>query len=283
MNNCLVTKLKATVNDDSLLKLGEIRLTIAPTSSAKTLQIASTEPVVVEIVKVISGNGTFSWREGTNVSKATIPPTLDSYYSLTFSEGEYIVSISNKYAIIRLSTSDNLDVLLLNGDLSYSEGLTTYILPTKVFSDSDISQFENKPITAFTPGPNNNLTGSINVFSNLTSIIQINLQVPEGNDKIYGNISALSLSKNIQTCLLGRRTNIEGNINVFNSSIALTKLDVYQTKVIGDIDTLAQAQIAAGRTSGSLWINSSSLMTNAGSPLTGVKIITFNADSYNIS
>ena len=282
MNDCLITKLKASVNDDSLLKLGEIKLTIAPTSSSKTLQIASTEPIVVEVVKVISGSGTFSWKNGTNVSKAIIPPIFDTYFQLTFSEGEYIVSISNKYAITWLATSDALTISLLNGDLSYSEALTTYTLPTKGFSNRDISQFGNKPIKSFSPKSDNNLSGSINVFSNLTSIISINLQALEDNDKIYGNISAFSLSKNIQKCLLGKCTNIEGNINVFNSSIALTYLDVYRTKVIGDIDTLAQAQIAAGRTSGSLWINSLNL-TNSGVPFTGVKTITFNSGSYNIS
>lgn len=282
MNDCLVTKLKASVNDDSLLKLGEIKLTIAPTSSSKTLQIASTEPIVVEVVKVISGSGTFSWNNGTNVSKDIIPPTLDSYYQLTFSEGEYIVSISNKYAITWLASGDNLNILLLNGDLSYSEGLTTYNIITKVFSNRDISQFGNKPIKSFSPKSDNNLSGSINVFSNLTSINSINLQASEDNDKIYGNISAFSLSKNIQRCLFGRCLNIEGNIDVFNRSIALTQLDAFRTKVIGDIDTLAQAQIAAGRTSGSLWINASNL-TNSGVPFTGVKTITFNSGSYTIS
>lgn len=282
MNNCLVTKLKASINDDSLLKLGEIKLTIAPTSKSKTLMIASTEHIVVEIVKVISGNGTFSWNGGTNVSKATIPPILDSYYSLTFSEGEYIVSISNKYAITRIESNDSLNVLALNGDLSYSEGFFSLVLNVKNFTNDDISQFGNLPIKNFIINTNNNLMGSINSFSNLTSITQININASEDNNKIYGNISAFSLSKNIEKCQLSRCLNIEGNINVFNSSIKLAYLDVYHTKVIGDIDALAQAQIAAGRTSGSLWINSSKL-NNAGIPFVGVKTITFSDGSYTIS
>ena len=282
MNNCLVTKLKASVNDDSLLKLGEIKLTIAPTSESKTLAIASTESIIVEIVKAISGNGTFSWSGGTNVSKATIPPILDSYYTLTFSEGEYIVSISNKYAITRIESNDSLNVLDLNGDLSYSEELFSLVLSVKNFTNNNISQFGNLPIVKFNTSSNNNLKGSINSFSNLTSISSINLNASEDNDKIYGNISAFSLSKNIERCQLSRCLNIEGNINVFNSSIKLAYLDVYHTKVIGDIDALAQAQIAAGRTTGSLWINSSKL-TNAGTPFTSVKTITFSNGSYTIS
>lgn len=282
MNDCLVTKLKASVNDDSLLKLGEIKLTIAPTSESKTLAIASTEPIIVEIVKAISGDGTFSWSGGTNVSKATIPPILDSYYTLTFSEGEYIVSISNKYAITRLESTDSLNVLDLNGDLSYSEGLFSFILSVKNFTNDNISQFGNLPIKSFITNSNNNLKGSINSFSNLTSISSINLNASEDNDKIYGNISAFSLSKNIERCQLSRCLNIEGNINVFNNSIKLAYLDVYHTKVIGDIDALAQAQIAAGRTTGSLWINPSKL-TNAGTPFTSVKTITFSNGSYTIS
>ena len=281
MNNCLITKLKASVNDDSLLKLGEIKLTIAPTSSSKNLSIASIEPIVVEVVKVISGNGTFSWKNETNVSKAIIPPILDGYYPLTFSEGEYVVSISNKYAITYLATIDTLHTLSLNGDLSYSEELSTIRIPIENFTNNDIAQFGNLPIKYLTVTSNNNLMGSIDSFSNLTSIININIQALEDNDKIHGNISAFSLSKDIERCYLTYCSNIEGNINVFNSSIKLTNLDVFRTKVTGDIDTLAQAQIAAGRTSGSLWINSSNL-TNAGIPFTGVKTITFSDGSYTI-
>lgn len=71
----------------------------------------------------------------------------------------------------------------------------------------------------------------------------------------------------------------------FGAAISLEVLSTYVSTVSGSLESLAEAQVAAGRVSGTLRVTGNGIITYNGTPIANNnnKIITFNNGSYVIS
>lgn len=111
-NNCLVTKLKGTVNNDSLLKLRELRFK-APSGLTKISGGIYNSPVVINL---ISGNAT--------AYKGTTEPLAETSFPVTTGDGnavqitttsECVFSIIEKYKV------RTINGILIAGDIDLAE------------------------------------------------------------------------------------------------------------------------------------------------------------------
>lgn len=122
-----------------------------------------------------------------------------------------------------------------------------------------------------------NVSGSI-VYLPLDSL---EYAILSNNKNISGSIEHFNTSTKIKQLWLNNCNKVTGSIN--NLPITLESVEVYNTGCTGDIKTLADNQVAAGRTSGTLRVMSSGNIKNNGTAYTGNKTITFSGGSYVIS
>ena len=104
MNNCLVTTLKAAVNDNSLLRMGEMRIKISsiesPNEFSQSIRLGFTKSVDLEII----GEGYFTDTTlSVNNGKKMTCNVGDNI--IHFSNGNYEIAVLDKYAISGLLAS----------------------------------------------------------------------------------------------------------------------------------------------------------------------------------
>lgn len=118
--DCLVTKLKGVVKDDSLEKLGVIRLRLNAGSASTSFQSDGTS-----VMKVISGNVSITdYNTGAVLPFPYMIPDNGAWRTISVGEGGAVVEIDNKYSLksIRL-----IEKLLPHTDIktcSYLSSLT---------------------------------------------------------------------------------------------------------------------------------------------------------------
>lgn len=208
MAECLVTKLKSVVNDDSLLKLGELRVKAAGA-------IAITSPSYYTSLRCITG----AFEDG------TIEKTVIGYASFNNMTNPSVVSISPKYNLTTISGWSGLYVDLK--DLKACYKLTTVgiratsgslkdvndwvaapnitsltIYSTQGFEASqveDLSNFKEVRIlelrTVVEKNISLNLENLPNLFPNLTTLALYSVQ-------IEGNINELILPSTCTSCIM---------------------------------------------------------------------------------
>ena len=256
---CLVTKLKGTVNNNTLTKVGELRIKFSKvqTASASTqyLNISVKSNQTISIV----GEGYFtdsalSQNKGKTISISGANNTV--YVSNTGCE----VSVPDKYNITDLSFGNN-DARIFNkeldlNDLSYSplnslylpysnltgslDGLRniTSILSLNIIGANDTGDLDSlKGLTSLTSLSlaNTNVTGDLDSLKGLTSLTSLSL----ANTNVTGDISSLQRLTSLATLNLGCvNTMIIGNIDIFKSFAKLSSLSLKYSKLSGDIATL---------------------------------------------
>lgn len=181
MNRCLVTKLNGSVDNTSLLRIGEMRIGISkidsPNHWTQGFRITVNKLTVLEII----GDGYFTDVNLTanNGKKITLNPNVSE--KVYVSNGNFEVAILDKYALVGIYDYD-----------TYSEGNSTYSQKNK--SISDIGFFKYSTALTSLGLSNTNLSGDIANLKNLTALTNLglsNTQIP-----LTGEISALStLSK----------------------------------------------------------------------------------------
>lgn len=124
--NCLHVKLKAVVQNDDLLKIGELRFRVVNNNTTTILPfwVASSIPIDVNII----GDGYLyedSITDPQNVTKTL--QNVTTTVGRRLSPGDYVVSISNKYALTRISlnssTLSDCNIYFNIDDLAFSTGL----------------------------------------------------------------------------------------------------------------------------------------------------------------
>lgn len=235
-NACLVTKLNATVNDDSLEKLGVVKLHIVTTTDGSNAPGANISYIIYyaerpNTVFTIVGNGYFTDSTGAEnygKSKTTTASEGKIYFS---KNSEFDLEISNKYKVKQLPSGNGISRSCNIAVLKHLIGLTD--LSIEVAS-----------------------TGDIKELSGLTNLT-----------KIY----------------LNGATNITGDIKNLGNLILLGTLDLYGTSCYGEINELASAMVASGRTSGTLTVVcGNSDITYDGQSVSYSKTVTFTAEGYTV-
>ena len=253
-NNCLVTKYKATVNDNSLLKVGEMFIDIieqkSPTNQSNRLYLntGNTSDLVVEVEDgaanlTLDENMVSGWTNKITLSKSVTAPApifvrngnyrlkVLSKYNLT-EVGRYTVSISQKAISVDvkyLKYSPNLVNLLvgLSGNLANISGCTKLNMITNL-------------------GSSPNLTGSLSDLSPLTALTSLNLS---SSPNITGSLSDLSPLTALTSLSLADNSNVTGDIKDIRQP--LTKLSIHRSNISGELIEFVKTQRSEGRTTGS--------------------------------
>lgn len=224
MSECLVTKLKASINDDSLEKLGyapfEGTVDVGYTQGETYISVEFSKPS-----KVILEKG--------SLINSSVAPNGNVYEAQSFTANAQVGEIKinfDKYNIVKISMmvmgyrGKGIDI----NSLKYSPNINTI---DRIYS----------------------IYGDISALSNLGELQVITLGMPaDDNSLLTGNISAFRNLENMLKLNLDRRTLIEGNIAVLGSCTSLEWFQIGGTKVSGTIESFVQAQRLNGRTNGSI-------------------------------
>ena len=220
MGKCLVTKLNGTVNNSSILRLGEMRFKInkvdVPTEGTQVLGLFVNTPSKVEII----GDGYFTDKNlQENKGKSlSIDSTTNGIFVSSTSDVE--VALLGKYAITRINSyynnQPNDTVYAKNkffdiDDLKYSTALITLNLP-----DSQVS-------------------GDVVNLKNLTALTTLNL----ANTRVSGDIVNLKNLTALTTLnLYGEHTSLTGNIDELSALSKCTEISFKYSKLTGNLAAL---------------------------------------------
>lgn len=229
MKNCLLTELKNTVEDNELLKLGEIRAKYVSNSTNNNINSINSQEV-----QIISGNAHFSESEDTIIQLR--PKVYTSLNMTDNSQVGSIISIPDKYSLTQLR---------LNGYTLYPEQIKylNNLLQLHFDSESDydlsfLSSFKNQ-LTFLTFGTKSKASGDVKHIVNA-------LKQTEQNN-VYFNFSVA-------------QQNIEGDVSIFNS-IASSLIGCpyfYYTSMHGDISGILNScntQLSANCTNANIIVD----------------------------
>ena len=209
MNKCLVTKLSGTVNNSSIRKLGEVVLHISaidsPNATSQKLKLGVSKDVELEIV----GNGYFT-DSGLSTNKGktmTALAAINPFAEVYFSNGDYDISIKNKYAINYMDAPSPVSLNI--DELSYSKDLTQLTLASK------------------------KVTGDISAVKDLTALTQILVQ----GSKISGDIAALGKLNKLLYCYVD---NLKGDVSVLAKTSELIRFSTNYSSLFGDLSLAAK-------------------------------------------
>ena len=213
MNKCLVTKLNGTVDNDSLMHIGEFRIKLGkvsnPTKDSQLIKIGVTSDTELRIV----GDGYFtdSTLTQNKGKKITISRNDEVSNEVYVSNGDIELAVMNKYNLSEIAMPNSK----YNKDREFDLDELKYSTSLKAIDAKDSKVF-----------------GNLNSLSNCTRFSSIVL----GNTLVTGNISVFA-DKNMGVVNLAS-TAVVGDISNLKNSRDLSLLHVSNTAISGDISIL---------------------------------------------
>lgn len=226
MNNCLVTKLKGVVSNDSLLKLGEVKISFTDKGTG-SFSVYYDEEADLEIT-----GASFKNEENTVLGN-TMKANAGVQTKVFPTSRPCTISLFNKYAITKISSSGNgFDVDLVQF-LQCKRMTSVFLNETQVHGNiNGLSLMSN--LTGI--GLNTtNVSGDLSSLLHKTQLTYLNL----GNTKVSGDISAIAGNKGL-TSLIVSNTKINGDISVLSDLTELTLFSAYSNNLSGNINTLGR-------------------------------------------
>ena len=307
MTKCLVTKLKGSVSDSSLLRIGEFRIKVnkidSPSQLTQVLSMTFNKECSLEIM----GNGYFTDSSlSENKGKNLVIPanTRTTFY---ISNGDYEVSVLDKYSLTFFMDIANFTVPFNSGifnkeisidDLKYCTALTQLAFyNSKVTGDianlknltaltsldltnskvtGDIANLKNLTALTYISLYNTNTTGNISIFAGMSNIKSIRLA------NVYGNVSAL-YNLNLSNFFVNNDSSLTGDISKLPSRFSFLGLAVKDTSVFSwtSRDTTSTAFANSGTPSLSTSIDDMLInMGNCKNPITSSTSISQKVIQY---
>lgn len=242
---CLVTKLKGVVNDDSLLGLNELRLTVQHVTGREGIQLAVTEPITVKSLKggMISLNSTINFTQSVTITNIKSPTNI--YFQ---NIGETVISVSNKHSLksIRL-TSDNSYFKDFNlDDLKYCENLSEINVLVDGGACGDIGSLRNIPLGTLSLWNKQSNTSKIYGDASFISNVRLVSLMNVGSRNLGGTISKINYYLNMTNKESNVYVNIASENDISAECIRITfdnvsafNLDWLQKTAIKDFSTLS--------------------------------------------
>lgn len=243
-NNCLTTKLKGTVQNDELLKIGEIRVDsyAGANYACNLIAVKNTESFTVRVIK---GNAMFTIN---NQQYSSVELAAGSYAIVFDTTVDYSIAISNKYSLEKLFVSFG--------------PTTPQGWGTKCWG-IDVADLYYSNALQILHVANSKSTGTINLMDS------------QGLQSLYTDLPVaeemLINADSIGECRLTNSDFASDITEVFGDKMLLIILNTNGTKAVGDIRELAAAQVQNGRTSGSIVmyvISGNNLITDNGTLIT---------------
>ena len=240
MGKCLVTKLSGSVNTDKLLKLGEMRIEFnsvsAPSNKTQGITLQSSKPITLKIV----GNGYFTDKTLTENKGNTLSILPNSMTYIYVSNGDFYISIPDKYSLITLSLfaeesgSDNSvkNKTVYLDQIEYSTLLTILRISSEN-TIGDIDYLKNlTSLTALNMSNLENVNGDIDSLKNLSSLKL--LQITGSN--LTGDIASLKALTSLETLMT---TNLRGAVSALKPLTLLKTLWLKNGSFYGDCAALS--------------------------------------------
>lgn len=211
-NDCLVTKLKASVDNNDLFKLGEFKIKNVYSASGITETNCAIDFKTCTVRTNKGGYFATSFAGLNEPSSRLTELTVINEQRLYFSNGDYDIIIGDKYNIYELYMPDNYPLKRVDlADLKYC---------TKLWNVS----------------ARNAAQGDIANFSGCT---QLGALVLSNNNEVYGDIAAFA-NKPIFNLQLRNCIGVYGNVSALaNISRTIFKLDLYGCQLTGTTQQIA--------------------------------------------
>ena len=227
MGKCLVTKLIGIVNNDSLLRVGEIRFSISavsnPTSESQKLSISYSTGSSLEII----GNGYFTDSTlSQNLGKSR--NVNEGSNTVYVSNGNFSLIAKNKYNIESITIGNAYSFNIDDVKWSNLYNITANYTNTEgdISSLASITRFETIDLSY------TKVAGDIASLSKLTNSKMLSFIC----DRVRGNLSSLHGLTKLQ---LLRLKNVSGDVSSLVQNKDLSDIRLYKSNITGDIATLS--------------------------------------------
>ena len=251
MNKCLITKLDGVVNNNSLAKLGELKIKFTKGTKSGNRNITLQFSQKTEIK--ISGDSAFSSGSKTltlnvdqqaqlgfnnmNEMEISFPKYNLKYFAINITDGGTAKFDIGELKYSKLLSSLNVSNTDVYGDISSISGLVNLnsfrVKNTKLYGD--LAAVSNLLKLAAIDVSDANISGDLSAISNLSELSYVYIQ----NSRITGNLSAISnLSKLVKFEATG--LDLVADISAITNLSELSYL--YVNKLKGNINTINNLQ-----------------------------------------
>lgn len=255
-NNCLVTKLKANVNDNSLLKIGEMFIDIieqeSPTNQTNILYLntSNTSDLVIEVENgeanlTLDENMASGW-----TNKITLPKSVSAPAPVYVRNGNYRIKVTSKYDLTEVgrwvSNFNSTAIVVKTDYLKYSKNMKTIaaVLNGKL---DDITSL-TKIGTLLIKDESNFNEANLYILRNMTEMVRLILPY-----NFTGDISSLSNMTKLEYLKLNSM-DVTGDISSFSNMTSLSQVYISSDKVTVNINNMAQplTHISCGKVDGEI-------------------------------
>ena len=242
----MITKLNGSVQNDSLLRIGEFVVKVSkvesPTADSQRFCVRNTKDSQLRII----GDGHFT-NETLSENKGKVMDIAANTETLVYySNGDYEIVVSEKYSLSYIGISLSTNWKTFKGKLSfdieslkYSPNITNiYLFNAQVTGDIAVLG----KLTGLTKADlsNTQVTGDIAVLGKLTGLTGIYLS----NTQVTGDIAVLGKLTGLTSIYLSN-TQVTGDIAVLGKLTGLTDIpDISYTKVTGNISVYQNTKVS---------------------------------------
>lgn len=203
MGKCLVTKLNGVVGDNSLLKVGEARIIMKKIESPSYMSQGFTATFAEDVLLEIIGDGYFTDENLSTNKGKTMKISANQMISFWVSNGDYEISIPNKYSILNLYFYPMPEKGSLSDEQLFSKATDlSYFKFSKMINSLNISSKES--------------IGSLDNLADCLNLTSIALSKSSG---IYGNLSSLAKLSNLKQLTLIDNQNVTGDLALLPNNV----------------------------------------------------------------
>ena len=284
MGNCLVTKLKGVVNNDSLPLLGQLTLEVLETSANKSIKIGSVINTKVSVkgdCRIIEG--------GERVTEVTLNGGEPKNITLSTESGWLVIENKyNLYHIERLNSggisfpddslnyfgynvSSNYDkILIMSNDAKFDAGTLNGLFSQFRINAGCYGDPSNFHVRTYFAIRNNQLTDKVTLDNTLSSMGPVsNYAITTQEVGALTNLTTLDISS------------MSGDIVQLATLTKVTILYMVNSNITGTVESFVEGMVSNGRTSGTINVrsNGSSITFHGGSMTTYFSIVFSNGSA----
>ena len=216
MGKCLITKLNGSVQNDSLLRIGEFCIKVSkvesPTADSQKFSVRNDKDIQLRII----GNGYFT-NETLSENKGKVMDIAANTEKLVYySNGDYEIVVSEKYSLSSFGIFLSTSWKDFKGKLSF-----------------DIESLKYSPNIKNLMLSDTQVTGDIAVLGKLTGLVILMLS----NTQVTGDIAVLGKLAGLTDIPDISNTKVTGDISVYKNT-KVTQLRFKGTRVYGDLSVL---------------------------------------------
>lgn len=232
MGNCLVTKLKANVQNSSLIGLGEVKIGVSPTVASELYL----NPITGESITVKTSDGIAHIKKNAGDSYSN---SLDYSHDASYwnnhvicEPGNYSIIITNKYSLEEVYFKD---VALNINDLEYSN-INKFTVNSYELSGNKLNKNNLEQLSII------NCNFNIANIENAPILKTVKFGAGVyGNTSVFSTISTLNMS-NIDfsdSSIEGDITHLNSFSGVENIGLIINDSTIHTEKITGDLSAMA--------------------------------------------